>query len=293
MPWFQHGPSPELAGDQRPDDGQSIAFDSRPLTKTLEILGTPAAELMLSVDRPLAFVCVRLCDVAPDGASTRVSYGILNLTHIEGADKPKRLEPGRQYKVSVPLIDCAYSFAPGHRMRVAVSTTYWPLIWPSPAPVTLTLATGKSALVLPVRPVPRNEQAPKFKAPEAAPPGNRTALAPGGRNRVITTDLGKRETVVEITDSSGRNRYDDIGLIAEARSTERYTAVEDDPLAATAEVTWTWEFERGDWQIRTETRTHVSCTKREFIVLARLEAYEGKKRVFERDFEERVPRNCN
>ena len=88
-------------------------------------------------------------------------------------------------------------------------------------------------------------------------------------------------------------RYDDIDLVAEARSKERYTVVEDDPLSATAEVTWTWEFQRGDWQIRTETRTHVSCTKREFIVRARIEAYEGEKRAFERDFEERVKRNGN
>lgn len=293
MPWFQHGPSPELPGDQRADDGQSIAFDSAPLRKTLEILGTPAAEVVLSVDKPVAFLCVRLCDVAPDGASTRVTYGILNLTHLEGADKPKRLEPGRSYKVRVPLIDCAYSFAPGHRIRVAISTTYWPLIWPSPDPVTLTLTTGKSALVLPVRPARRNEPTPTFKAPEAAPPASRTVLAPGGRNRVISTDLGKRETVVEITDSSGRNRYDDIDMVAEARSKERYTIVEDDPLSATAEVTWTWEFERKDWRIRTETRTHVSCTRRDFVVRARLEAYEGDERVFERDFEERVPRKGN
>ena len=248
---------------------------------------------MFSVDRPVAFVCVRLCDVAPGGASTRVTYGVFNLTHREGAGKPKRLEPGRQYKVEVPLIDCANSFAPGHRIRVAVSTTYWPLIWPSPEPVTLTLATGKSALVLPVRPLRRNEGAPKFKAPEAAPAASRTVLVPGGRNRVIRTDLGKRETTVEITDSSGRNRYDDIDLIAEARSTERYTIVEDDPLSATAEVTWTWTFERGDWQIRTETRTHVSCTRRDFLVRARLEAYEGAERVFERDFESRIPRKGN
>jgi hypothetical protein len=234
-----------------------------------------------------------LCDVAPDGASTRVSYGILNLTHVEGADKVTKLEPGRQYKVSVPLIDCAYAFAPGHRIRVAVSTTYWPLIWPSPEPVTLTLATGKSALVLPVRPRVRDEVSPKFKLPESAPAFKRTALAPGGRNRVIRTDLGTGETVVEIIDSSGRNRYDDIDLVAEARSTERYSVTEDDPLAATAEVTWTWEFERKDWRIRTETRTHVSCTRRDFVVRAHIEAYEGDDKVFERDFEEKVRRNGN
>ncbi len=294
MPWFQHGPSPELPGDQRMDDGQSLCFVSPPLKQDLEILGTTKAEFTLSVDRPTAFICVRVCDVAPDGASTRATYGVFNLTHRDGAAKSKKLQPGVEYKVSFPLIDSAYSFAKGHRIRVAVSTTYWPLIWPSPEPVTLTLVAGKSALWLPVRPrSSRDNTPPKFKPPESAPAFPRTSLTPGGRNRSIHTDLGKGETVVEVTDSSGRNRYDEIDLIAEARSTERYSVVDNEPLSATAEVTWSWEFERGDWNIRTETRTHVSCTKKDFVIRARIQAYEGKNRVFERDFEERVPRNGN
>jgi len=291
MPWFQHGPSPEMPGDQRADDGQSLCFDSAPLKSDLEILGTTQLELTVAVDRPVAFVVARLCDVAPDGASTRVTYGTVNLTHVEGEHQVVKLEPGREYKVTLSLIDCAYSFAKGHRLRVALSTTYWPLLWPSPAPVTLTVKTGRSALLLPVRPRSRQDDTPPtFKAPESAPAFSRTSLTPGGRNRRIHTDLAKGETVVEVSDTSGRNRYDDIDVIAEARSTERYRIVEDDPLSCTAEVTWTWEFERGDWKIRTESRTHVECTKREFIVTARLEAYEGEARVFERSFEERLPR---
>ena len=202
--------------------------------------------------------------------------------------------PGRQYKVSVPLIDCGYSFAKGHRIRVAVSTTYWPLLWPSPEPVTLTLVAGKSALALAVRP-PRKEDKipPRFKPVEAAPAFPKTTLEAGGRNRVIHTDLSKRETVVEVSDYSGLSRYDEIDLIAGARSTERYRIVEDDPLSCTAEVTWQWVFERKDWKIRTETRTHVSCTKKDYVIKADIQAYEGEKKVFERSFEELIPRHGN
>lgn len=293
MPWFQHGASPEMPGDQRADDGKSICFDSAPLTKTVEILGTAFATLELSVDRPTAFVCVRVCDVAPDGASTRVTYGVFNLTHIERAEKPIKLVPGKRYTVRVPLSDTAYSFVEGHRIRVAVSTTYWPLIWPSPEPVTLALYTGKSTLELPVRPPRRADASIRFKPPEAAAPFARTVLEAGGRNRVVRTDMGKGETVVEVDDRSGRSRYDEIDLVAEACSTERYRIVEDDPLSCTAEVTWTWCFERRDWRIRTEMRTSVECDQRHFIVTARLEAYEGDTRVFERDFAARIRRNGN
>ena len=294
MPWFQHGPGPEMPGDQRADDGKSICFDSPPLKKTTEILGTPIANLTFSVDRRTAFVCVRLCDVAPNGASTRVTYGILNLTHLDGAEKPQRLLPGKRYTARVALIDTAYSFVKGHRIRVAVSTTYWPLIWPSPQPVTLTLVTGKSAIELPVRPPRRADNTPpKFKPVEAAEPFRKTALSRGYRNRVVHTDMGTGATLVEVSDDSGRNRYDDIDLEAQARSTERYCVREDNPLAATVEVTWTWLFERKDWRIRTESRTHMSCTKRDFIVKATLEAYEGDKKVFARSFAENIPRNGN
>ena len=294
MPWFQHGPSPEMPGDQRADDGKSICFDSLTLTKTVEILGTPAAHLTIAVDRPAAFVCVRLCDVAPNGASTRVTYGILNLTHLNGAQKPQRLVPGKRYSVRIDLIDTAYSFARGHRIRIAVSTTYWPLIWPSPQPVTLTLVTGKSTLELPVRPPQRGDsKLPKFKPVEAAEPFRKTALSQGYRNRVVHTNMGTGETIVEVSDDSGRNRYDEIELEAQAQSTERYSVREDDPLASTAEVEWTWLFERKDWRIRTESRTHMSCTKSDFIVKASLVAYEGDKKVFERAFEETIARNGN
>lgn len=293
MPWFQHGASPEMPGDQRADDGKSICFETAPLTRAVEILGTTYATLELSVDRPTAFVCVRVCDVAPDGASTRVTYGVFNLTHVDSPEKPIKLVPGKRYKVRVPMSDAAYSFVKGHRIRVAVSTTYWPLIWPSPEPVTLTLHAGKSSLDLPVRPPSRADAKVKFKPAEAAAPFPRTVLAAGGRNRVIRTDMGKGETVVEIDDQSGRSRYDEIDLVAEARSTERYRIVEDDPLSCSAEVTWQWFFERGDWRIRTEMRTKVECDRRNFIVTARLAAFEGDVQVFERDFEERIRRNGN
>src|SRR5688500_20347685 len=48
--------------------------------------------------------------------------------------------------------DCAQALHAGNRVRLAVSTTFWPMIWPSPEPVTLTLHAGRSRLELPVRP---------------------------------------------------------------------------------------------------------------------------------------------
>src|SRR3546814_17806124 len=98
MPWFLHGPAAELPGDQRADDGKSLCFDSQSLTEPLEILGAPELKLEIEVDQPTAFLAVRLCDVAPDGSSKRVTYAILNLNHRDGREPPKQLTPGERFK---------------------------------------------------------------------------------------------------------------------------------------------------------------------------------------------------
>ena len=131
---------------------QVAAVRQRAAGRAVEILGAPVVTLELAADQPQAQVCVRLCDVAPDGASLRVSYGLLNLTHRDSHEFPAPLEPGKRYRVRVQLNDIAHVFPAGHRIRVAVSTSYWPIAWPSPEPVTLTLYAGASTLELPVRP---------------------------------------------------------------------------------------------------------------------------------------------
>lgn len=103
-------------------------FDSPVLTEPLELLGAPVLHLQFSADKPLAMVAVRLSDVAPDGKATRVSYGLANLTHR--TDPPAPIEPGTRQQVDVVLNGMAQSFPAGHRVRLAISTSYWPLAWP-------------------------------------------------------------------------------------------------------------------------------------------------------------------
>src|SRR3546814_13819737 len=73
-----------------------------------------------------------LCHVGPDGASHRISVGVLNLTHCESHEEPAALQPGRRYRARIVLDDVGYRVPAGHRLRVAPSTAYWPMLWPSP-----------------------------------------------------------------------------------------------------------------------------------------------------------------
>ena len=124
---------PDMPGDQRGDDALSACFDSDSLETEMDIVGAPKIRLRISADKPQAQIAVRLNHVHPDGASTRITYGVLNLTHRDSHAEPAALFPGEIYDVGLDLDHIAYRVPKGHRLRVAISSAYWPLIWPSPA----------------------------------------------------------------------------------------------------------------------------------------------------------------
>src|SRR5205807_9549902 len=112
--WDGDGGPADFPLDQRPDDGSSLCWDSAPLSERVELLGIGEAQLELSADRPLALVAVRVCDIAPDGASTLIARGLLNLTRREGHDRTVPLPPGEPVLVTVRLQSTGYAVPAGH-----------------------------------------------------------------------------------------------------------------------------------------------------------------------------------
>ena len=296
--WCAFGAEGEMPGDQRPDDGRSLCFDSEPLPERLEILGAPVVTLELAADRPVALTAVRLCEVAPDGASLRVSYGLLNLTHRESHEMALPLEPGRRYVVRVQLNDAAHAFPEGSRLRVAVSTSYWPIAWPAPEPTTLRIFTGASTLELPVR-GPRDEDARlrPFEPPERGPTREPRRLRAAPFQRSIERDLAANETVYTLisdaADLSGAAlaHVEAINLDVGHTISRRYRIGESDPLTAQAEIDQRTDLRRDDWVVRVETRTRLAATRTDFHFEADLEAFEGEERVFHKRWDEVIPRD--
>ncbi len=111
-----------LAADQRIDDGGSPVFHHRSAAGTIEILGAPRLRIRFHADKPQALIAVRLNDVAPDGGSTRVTVGLLNLAHRFGHDRPTALVPRRNGpRPWSSLTTSATLFPVGHRMAVSIS----------------------------------------------------------------------------------------------------------------------------------------------------------------------------
>ena len=217
------GEDPDLPIDQRAEDGRSLCFDTPPLPEDIEILGAPEACLTLASDRPRANLAVRLCDVAPDGASALITFGVANLAHRESHEHPSSLEPGRFYKIAIKLNDIARRIPKGHRIRLALATAHWPMIWPAPETATLTLSSSGSRLVLPERP-PRAEDrslAP-FGPPAAPPPVDYRQIRAGRGWRRVTDDLGTGLRRVEFGKDYGAGKIVDLGIEDDAELVETY-----------------------------------------------------------------------
>ena len=289
--WCPYGMAGELPADQRPDDGRSVCFDTEPLTERIEIFGAPVVELELASEKPAAMIAVRLEDVAPDGASTLVTYGLLNLTHRDSHEHPQALVPGKTYRVVVTLNDIAQAFPPGHRIRLALATSHWPIAWPSPELGALTVFTQNSTLTLPVRaPSPLDARLRDFAEPEQAEAEPYTVRKLAGRNRSISEDPTTGDVTVTVYRERASYHLPAIDLDFAADTREHYSINESDPSATTAETQSTWQLARGDWRIRTETATRVSCTPENFKITATLDAFEGDTKIAGRSWERVIPR---
>ncbi|MCF6524402.1 CocE/NonD family hydrolase [Streptomyces sp. JJ36] len=291
--WCSYAAPPDLPYDQREEDGGSLVFETEPLTEPTEILGGPVVQLDLTATEPVAMVAARLSDVHPDGRATRVTFGLLNLTHRESDETPEELVPGQRYRVNVQLNGVAQRFPAGHRIRLSLSTSYWPLAWPPPQPVRLGIATGSSRLLLPVRPVSETDEvSPRpFAEPEGTPPLDTTQLTPREQQWKVSRDLVGYGSTLEVVKDTGVVRFDDIDLEVGRRAHQHYDWVADDFESVSGETVSTMTFHRGDWRVQTVTRTVLSCTRKDFVLHAELDAWEGGRRVFSKNWDHTVPRD--
>lgn len=291
--WCSYNAPPDLPHDQRDEDGGALNFQTAYLEDTLEICGQPEVEIEIEADQPVAMLALRLSDIAPDDKATRVSYGLLNLTHRDSDEFPQPLEPGKRYRVRIKLKHIAQQFPAGHAIRLSLSTSYWPLAWPAPVPVRVTIHPAASRLILPCRePQPHEESALQpFGEAQGAPPLARTLIQPSQESWCVIRDLGNDKTTLEVINDAGTYRLDDIDLELSHRVTERYSYSYGNYDSLSGWTEWQRSFSRGDWQVHTVTRTLMTADAENFRLRATLDAYEGDSRVFAKSWDEEIPRD--
>ncbi len=204
----------DAAHDQRPTDAFSLVYDGAPLDEEVEILGFPRAILRVSASAPHANWFARLSDVAPDGTVTQVTGAGFNGAHRESSTDPKPIEPGEPFDLDIEMHFTSWVFPKGHRIRLSVNNAQWPMLWPTPHPMTTELRLGGkrgTRLVLPV--VPAGDwPEPSFLPPAKDPrlPGFETldAGTVSGYGEISSVDRNPQtgEAIARATNASS-TRY--------------------------------------------------------------------------------------
>jgi putative CocE/NonD family hydrolase len=291
--WYPWNLNIDLPPDQTPDDQRSRTFDSPVLDSDLEIMGNPQVTIRVRSDQPIAKLAVRLNELRADGKSWNVSYGVLNLAHRNGHENPEPLQVGRDYDVTVPCYFTAHRFEKGSRIRVAVSESIWPLVWPSPRPVTLQITSGVSVLILPVRP-PRASERPldipvvrdRVERAVAARPDSLknyqvTQTGPDAKGRVT---IHKRLREPEET-------LADIGTTVSSGSDWILSITEGDPNSSVWNLEWFERRRRGSWDTTTRSMLELTSTPEDFHIRESVHALEGDKVIFERSWQNTIKRD--
>jgi len=290
--WFPWNMSIDLPPDQAPDDLRSLCFDSTPLLEDLEILGNPRLRVRLRSNQPVAKLVVRLNEVTPEGKSWSVSYGVLNLTHRDSHEKPSALVPGQTYDIDLSCYFTAHRFKQGNRIRVALSESLWPLLWPSPRPVELSIVTGASSLSLPVRPI------------EASAATLPIALLKDRVEKEMKADplLDSRYEITQMgPDVHGRvtlhkrlrdlpEALADTGTTISGGSDWYMSIQEGDPNSCVWQIEWWSAISRGDWVTKTRSTMELSSTAEQFRIKESLTAWEGDQQVFHKAWDQALQR---
>ena len=109
------------AGDQRAAEEKVLTWTTAPLPVATEVTGYPHVSLWAASTTNDGDMVFSLNDVAPNGTSTQVVQGYLNVPHQRSLADPKPLVPGQAQQVELDLLPTAYVFQPGHRLRLALA----------------------------------------------------------------------------------------------------------------------------------------------------------------------------
>ncbi|RFU25646.1 hypothetical protein B7463_g10698, partial [Scytalidium lignicola] len=283
--WCPYGIDQDLPGDQRQEAGGSLVFDSQALAKPLDLLGAVVIHLRIASDKPNAFIAAVLSEVLPDGSATRISFGLLNLTHRNSHIDLEPLEVGKFYDVTIKLNECGQRIGAGSIIRLSLSSSYFPLVWPSPEAATLTIDCAHSKLDLPTRlECPLDDQLKPFEPAVNGPPLRTNVIRQGKSSNTITQDLDTGEVTIFLDNDGGMFQNEDTGWRFGARLTVICTVHPDDPLSARAEQRFRKEFGRTGVDLVVEGWNKMTITQTELHLTARLDAFEQGERVFGRDY---------
>jgi putative CocE/NonD family hydrolase len=277
LPWGQ-------SADQRPDEERSLTYTWGPLAEDLEVFGHPHLRLRVTCDRPTAYLSAKIADVFPDGTSSLVVRGMLNLAHRDGNEVARPMKPGEPVDVDLELEAIAWTLEGGHRLRLDIAGADWPNAWPPPFAATLTIDRSSAELELPVL---------EGASPVTEPPTVRPLV--GHQRGIESTDEGWWRWEVERDGDTGmrvaRTAYGG-GAASDGHAPayrDRYEGLvgvsPDQPGTAFAHGTAEFEIGFPEATVRTASHVRVDSDADHYRVTIELTAYEDDRERFRKRWE--------
>ena len=280
---------PDFPTDQRQDDANSLCFETKALAQPIAILGGATFKATLTSDQNCGQIILRLCDVAPDGSSTRITYGALNLAMRTGLDTPQAVIAGQPMDITIKLDDTGYELPQGHKLRLAISTAYFPLLWPAPqkANVSIELSTARLS-------IPQHDRTGSLTRDlghgYVCPVSEIKSIRPEKHTRTTQINAANGLHTTFINDDFGEFTFVAHNLTVGETCREEHSVLPHDPHSATSLCKWHSHQARPGWEIDIYTSLKVACDANHFYLEACLEALENGKQVHLKNWQEQVPR---
>ena len=275
--------------DQRRDAPASAVFLGEPLEADLEVTGFPDATLYISSTAEVTAFSVKLIDVHPDGPWALVSRGIKNATQRHSRTDPEPLVPGTVTELAVEMEAASYVFEAGHRMGVMVSSSDFPLVWPTPQNAVNTIHMDVDH--------PSRINLPVVRRPDSGlpPPDYRPAHAlpePLGTTEPLRWDLVEdlAGTEVSVVISTGGHITVDNGARIYTHMDFKVTTDRADPAASSVEAGYRFDVDHGASRTEVRSSTRVVGSSDSFHGVTALEVRAGGKPHFSRTWHTSVPR---
>lgn len=121
--------TPAGAINQAPVESRNdvLVYTTPILKKGVEVTGPITAVLYVSSSAKDTDFTAKLVDVYPDGTAYNIQQGIFRARYREGFTKKVWMEKGGVYKIQINLDATSNIFKQGHRIRVQVSSSDFPL----------------------------------------------------------------------------------------------------------------------------------------------------------------------
>ncbi len=278
--------------DQGADDVHSLVYDTEELVEDMVLFG--AAEFVFNVrsSTPAAQISLRISDVAPDGSVCRVVMAMRNLALDDMLDE-RSGTPSCNHRVRVRFPTNAYRFGAGHKIRLALATSYWPLVWPSPEVSNLYLQETGAVLTMPTNSKDLVASKCNLPEPSSAATQARHAVVESKRIQRITEETEDGTVISSWHQPPVRVLHHDTQSTFGFQTRAEHEICGQNPLSAQSRFDHILEYERPDGTARVLSWAAVRCDEEHFHVSGRVTVFWNNEQIFTRSWAPSIKRRVS